>query len=75
MIVFQVEHNILMHPFHMLGVGGIFSGFLFNVMHGFLVTSRLIQKTINNEYFNAGYKFSQEDKFTTSQLFMVILVD
>ncbi len=42
MIVFQVEHNILMHPFHMLGVVSIFGGFLFNVMHGYLVTSCLI---------------------------------
>jgi hypothetical protein len=24
MIVFQAEHNILMHPFHMLGVAGVF---------------------------------------------------
>ncbi|MCO5592993.1 hypothetical protein L7F22_046997 [Adiantum nelumboides] len=27
MIVFQAEHNILMHPFHMLGVAGVFGGF------------------------------------------------
>jgi hypothetical protein len=26
MIVFQAEHNILMHPFHMLGVSGVFGG-------------------------------------------------
>ena len=26
MIVFQAEHNILMHPFHMLGVAGVFGG-------------------------------------------------
>jgi hypothetical protein len=25
MIVFQAEHNILMHPFHMLGVAGVFA--------------------------------------------------
>jgi hypothetical protein len=29
MIVFQAEHNILMHPFHMLGVAGVFGGFFF----------------------------------------------
>jgi hypothetical protein len=29
MIVFQAEHNILMHPFHMLGVAGVFGGSLF----------------------------------------------
>ncbi|KAL3651980.1 hypothetical protein CASFOL_001661 [Castilleja foliolosa] len=39
MIVFQAEHNILMHPFHMLGVAGVFGGSLFSVMHGSLVTS------------------------------------
>jgi photosystem II P680 reaction center D1 protein len=66
MILFQVEHNILMHPFHMLGVGGTFSGSLFNVMHGFLVISCLIKKTTKNEYANAGYKFNQKEKITTS---------
>jgi hypothetical protein len=30
MIVFQAEHNILMHPFHMLGVAGVFGGSLFS---------------------------------------------
>lgn len=33
MIVFQAEHNILMHPFHMLGVAGVFGGSLFSAMH------------------------------------------
>ena len=28
MFVFQAEHNILMHPFHMLGVAGVFGGSL-----------------------------------------------
>ncbi|KAL8255009.1 hypothetical protein R6Q59_033230 [Mikania micrantha] len=41
MIVFQAEHNILMHPFHMLGVAGVFGGSLFSAMHGSLVTSSL----------------------------------
>ena len=27
MLVFQAEHNILMHPFHMLGVAGVFGEF------------------------------------------------
>ena len=43
MIVFQAEHNILMHPFHMLGVAGVFGGSLFSAMHGSLVTSSLIR--------------------------------
>jgi photosystem II P680 reaction center D1 protein len=26
MLVFQAEHNILMHPFYQLGVAGVFGG-------------------------------------------------
>ena len=36
MFVFQAEHNILMHPFHMAGVAGMFGGALFSAMHGSL---------------------------------------
>jgi photosystem II P680 reaction center D1 protein len=32
-----------MHPFHMLGVAGVFGGSLFSAMHGSLVTSSLIR--------------------------------
>jgi hypothetical protein len=39
MLVFQAEHNILMHPFHMLGVAGVFGGSLFSAMHGSARTS------------------------------------
>jgi photosystem II P680 reaction center D1 protein len=39
MLVFQAEHNILMHPFHMLGVAGVFGGSLFSAMHGSLLVS------------------------------------
>ncbi|KAK4403154.1 Photosystem II D2 protein [Sesamum angolense] len=52
MIVFLDEHNILMHPFHMLGVAGVFSGSLFNAMHGSFVTSSLIRETTENESAN-----------------------
>jgi len=62
MIVFQAEHNILMHPFHMLGVAGVFGGSLFSAMHGSLVTSSLIRETTENESANAGYKFGQEEE-------------
>ena len=62
MIVFQAEHNILMHPFHMLGVAGVFGGSLFSAMHGSLVTSSLIRETTENESTNAGYKFGQEEE-------------
>ncbi|GJT95590.1 putative reverse transcriptase domain-containing protein [Tanacetum coccineum] len=54
MIVFQAEHNILMHPFHMLGVAGVFGGTLFSAMHGSLVTSSLIRETTENESANEG---------------------
>ena len=60
MIVFSPEHNILMHPFHMLGVAGVFGGALFSAMHGSLVTSSLVRETNMNESPNHGYKFGQE---------------
>jgi len=59
---FQAEHNILMHPFHMLGVAGVFGGSLFSAMHGSLVTSSLIRETTENESANAGYRFGQEEE-------------
>ncbi|PRQ58012.1 putative photosystem II [Rosa chinensis] len=76
MIVFQAEHNILMHPFHMLGVAGVFGSSwqfhpeakqkkvcqLFSAMHGSLVTSSLIRETTENESANEGYRFGQEEE-------------
>ncbi|WP_017328433.1 photosystem II q(b) protein [Synechococcus sp. PCC 7336] len=62
MLVFQAEHNILMHPFHMFGVAGVFGGSLFSAMHGSLVTSSLIRETSEEESQNAGYKFGQEEE-------------
>ena len=62
MFVFQAEHNILMHPFHMLGVAGVFGGSLFSAMHGSLVTSSLVRETTENESHNYGYKFGQEEE-------------
>jgi Photosynthetic reaction centre protein len=59
MLVFQAEHNILMHPFHMLGVAGVFGGSLFSAMHGSLVTSSLVRETTETESQNYGYKFGQ----------------
>ena len=42
-LVFQAEHNILMHPFHILGVAGVFGGSFFSAMHGCsLVTSSVL---------------------------------
>ena len=62
MLVFQAEHNILMHPFHMLGVAGVFGGALFAAMHGSLVTSSLVRETTELESQNYGYKFGQEEE-------------
>lgn len=62
MLVFQAEHNILMHPFHMLGVAGVFGGSLFSAMHGSLVTSSLLAETALDVSLNAGYMFGQEDE-------------
>ncbi len=62
MFVFQAEHNILMHPFHMLGVAGVFGGALFSAMHGSLVTSSLIRETSEDMSQNYGYKFGQEEE-------------
>ena len=58
MLVSQAEHNILMHPFHILGVSGVFGGSLFSAMHGSLVTSSLLAETFSDLPLNSGYKFS-----------------
>ena len=60
MFVFQAEHNILMHPFHMAGVAGVFGGALFAAMHGSLVTSSIIRETTETESQKYVYKFGQE---------------
>ena len=62
MLVFQAEHNILMHPFHILGVAGVFGGSLFSAMHGSLVTSSLLAETAGDVSLNIGYNFGQEDE-------------
>jgi photosystem II P680 reaction center D1 protein len=62
MLVFQAEHNILMHPFHILGVAGVFGGSLFSAMHGSLVTSSLLSETSGHLSLNVGYNFGQEDE-------------
>jgi photosystem II P680 reaction center D1 protein len=59
MLVFQAEHNILMHPFHMFGVAAVFGGSLFSAMHGSLVTSSLLKETAEFESANYGYRFGQ----------------
>ena len=62
MLVFQAEHNILMHPFHILGVAGVFGASLFSAMHGSLVTSSLLAESRHEVSLNIGYNFGQEDE-------------
>ncbi|OUL20376.1 photosystem II q(b) protein [Nostoc sp. 106C] len=62
MLVFQAEHNILFHPFHMFGVAGVFGGSLFCAMHGSLVSSSLVRETTEAESINYGYRFGQEQE-------------
>ena len=66
MLVFQAEHNILMHPFHFAGVAGVFGGSLFSAMHGSLVSSSLLAETFGDNSCwpsaNLGYVFGQEDE-------------
>ncbi|NEP16654.1 MAG: photosystem II q(b) protein [Leptolyngbya sp. SIO4C1] len=59
MLAFQADHNILMHPLHMLGVTGVFGGALLAALHGSLVTSSLIRTTTAAESEALGYKFGQ----------------
>ena len=62
MLVFQAEHKILMHPFHIAGVAGVFGGALFSAQHGSLVTSTLLAETVGDISQNRGYTFGQEDE-------------
>ena len=59
MLVFQAEHNILMHPFHILGVAGVFGGSLFSAMHGSLVTSSVLAESPRDLSLGGGYNFGQ----------------
>lgn len=60
MLVLQAEHNVLMHPLHMLAVAGSFGGALLAALHGSLVTSSLVRETTEQESINRGYLFGQE---------------
>ncbi len=61
MFAFQADHNIMMHPLHMIGVSGIFAGALLSALHGSLVTSSLVQETTVEESINEGYRFGQQE--------------
>ncbi|MFB6276495.1 MAG: photosystem II q(b) protein [Halothece sp.] len=61
MLNFQAEHNIMMHPFHMIAVAGVFGGAFLSSLHGSLVTSSIIRETSEIESQNQGYKFGQQE--------------
>lgn len=61
MFLFQADHNILMSPFHQLGVMGVFGGAFLCAVHGSLVTSTLLRKTNPHESINAGYTLGQKE--------------
>lgn len=61
MFAFQANHNILMHPLHMIGVAGVFGGAFLSATHGSLVTASLLQATSELESINAGYRFGQQE--------------
>jgi len=50
MFVFQAEYNIFMYLFYMVGVVGMFGGFLFLVMYGLFVILFLIREIIEIEF-------------------------
>jgi photosystem II P680 reaction center D1 protein len=62
MLAFQADHNILMHPFHMLGVAGIFGGALLSALHGSLVVSTVFRVSDEKESINAGYQLGQSEQ-------------
>jgi len=51
-----------MHPFHMLGVAGVFGGSLFSAVHESLVSSSLIRETTEDMSANLGYRFGQDEE-------------
>jgi photosystem II P680 reaction center D1 protein len=61
MFRFQADHNILLNPFHQLGVIGVLGGALLCAVHGSIVTSTLIRNTTEQESINAGYKLGQRN--------------
>jgi photosystem II P680 reaction center D1 protein len=61
MFMFQADHNILMSPFHQLGVIGVFGGAFACAVHGSLVTSTLLRKTNPDQSINEGYYLGQKE--------------
>jgi photosystem II P680 reaction center D1 protein len=62
MLLFQAEHNILMSPFHQLGVMGVLGGSFLCAVHGSLVTSTLLRKSHPDQSINLGYRLGQKEQ-------------
>ncbi|MEM8675724.1 MAG: photosystem II q(b) protein [Cyanobacteria bacterium P01_G01_bin.67] len=56
----QADHNILLSPFHQIGVIGVFGGALLCAMHGSIVTSSIIRQPKTSKSINIGYKLKQK---------------
>ncbi|TMX03885.1 hypothetical protein EJD97_013149 [Solanum chilense] len=54
--------NILMHPFHILGLACVKGVSLLSVLHASLITSSYIRESTENEFANEGYRFGQEEE-------------
>jgi photosystem II P680 reaction center D1 protein len=68
MFQFQAEHNILMSPFHQLGVIGVLGGAMFGAVHGSLVTSTLFKTPEGEADYKLGQK-AQTYSFSAAQRF------
>jgi len=68
MLVLQAEHNVLMHPLHMLAVAGSFGGAFLAALHGSLVSSSLIRETTEQESITGAICLARKSPPTTSWL-------
>ena len=64
MLVFQAEHNILMHPFHMMGVAGILGGALLSAIHGVTVENTLYEDGDQANTFKAFDSTQEEETYS-----------
>ena len=62
MFVFQAEHNILMHPFHMAGVAGMFGGSSLQCNARFTCYIFSNQRDNRERESKLRYKFGQEEE-------------
>ena len=66
MLVFQAEHNILMHPFHMLGVAGVFGGSLSLLCTEVLLLPHLFVKQLKQSPRTTATSLVKRKRPTTS---------